>query len=81
MEEKMSNPGFKLSSFLTGIIIGGILGSTTAGKKLIKKISKKTDTIIDDVNDYIETGRNKAEDLIAEGKKKADTYAKKIVSN
>ncbi len=80
-----------VSSFFTGLIVGGVLGSILAmlytpvtGKKMRKKISKTADGLVDDVNDYIETGKDKADELIKDGKKKASTIiddVKKIVSN
>lgn len=79
-----------MSTFLTGLLIGGIIGSITAliyspisGKKLRKKISHVKDDIVEEINDYYETGKEKAEELIKESKKKADNLieeARKIVS-
>ena len=81
----------KFSAFLTGLIAGGIIGSVAAmlytpmtGKKLRKKISNVKDDFVDEINDYYETGKEKAEEMIKESKKKAETLideAKKMVSN
>ena len=88
---KMQTNGNKnIGGFITGILIGSIVGSTVAmlfapmsGRKLRKKISRTTDYLLEDVNEYVETGKEKAEELIKEGKKKATailTDAKKLVS-
>jgi gas vesicle protein len=79
-----------IGSFISGILIGGILGSTVAllfapmsGKKLRRKISNAKDDIIEDVSEYVETGKEKAEELLKEGKKKASEIlndAKKLVT-
>lgn len=76
--------------FLTGFFIGGLLGVSFAmlytpmeGRKLRKKIARTTDDIIDDVNDYLDTGRKKAEVLVKSGRKTAESIlseAKKIVT-
>ena len=56
----MSKESEKLNGFITGLLIGGVVGSALAmlytpftGKKLRKKISNKTDDILDDVNDLV----------------------------
>jgi gas vesicle protein len=88
---KMQTSGNKnIGGFIAGILIGGIMGSAIAmlfapitGKKLRRKISNATDELLEDVNEYVETGKEKAEELIKEGKKKAGailTDAKKLVS-
>ena len=87
----MSKESDKLNGFITGLLIGGVVGSALAmlytpftGKKLRKKISNKTDDIIGDVNDIVDAGKEKAEEVIKESKKKAESLigdAKKIVSN
>ncbi len=87
----MSKESEKSNGFITGLLIGGVVGSALAmlytpftGKKFRKKISNKTDDIIDDVNDLVDAGKEKAEEVIKESKKKAETLiddAKKIVSN
>ena len=76
--------------FISGILIGGIIGSAISmlyapmtGKKLRRKISNATDDLLEDVNEYVETGKEKAEELIKEGKKKASEIlndAKKLVT-
>ena len=87
MERESDN----VSLFFTGLLIGGVLGSVLAmlytpvtGKKLRRNISRTTGDLLDDVNDYIETTKEKADELVKDGKKKASSIideAKKIVSN
>ena len=87
----MSSEQDKLTGFVSGLLVGGIIGSVLAmlytplsGKKMRRNISKKTDNIIDDVNDFVETGKDKVDGILKDGKKKANTIiddAKKIVSN
>lgn len=84
-----TNGNKNIGGFITGVVIGSILGSGIAilfapmsGKKLRRKISNATDDLIEDVNEYVETGKEKAEELIKEGKKKAGALfndAKKLV--
>ena len=87
----MEKSGSKnIGGFISGILIGGILGSAIAmlfapmtGKKLRRKISNATDDMLEDVSGYVETGKEKAEELIKEGKKKASEIlndAKKLVT-
>ncbi len=87
----MSKDSEKLNGFITGLLIGGVVGSALAmlytpftGKKLRKKISNKADDIVGDVNDLVDAGREKAEEVIKGSKKKAESLiddARKIVSN
>ena len=84
------NRNGKASGFITGILLGGVLGSAVAilfapmsGKRLRRKISSATDDLIEDVNEYVENGKEKADELLKEGKKKAGAIlqdARKLVS-
>jgi len=83
----MSKDGEKTNIFLKGLLIGGIVGSALAmlytpmsGKKLRRKISDRAGDLVDDIDDYVEKGKEKADEI----KKKADSIideAKKIVTN
>ena len=87
MEKESEN----ISLFFTGILMGGVIGAVLAmlytpvtGKRMRRNISRTTGDFLDDVNDYIETTRDKADELVKDGKKKASSIideAKKIVSN
>lgn len=76
--------------FLTGFFLGGLLGVTFTmlyapmdGKKLRKKIARTTDDIIEDVNDYLDSGKKKAGEIVKSGRKTAESIlseAKKIVT-
>lgn len=81
----------RISGFLLGVIVGGLIGSITtllyaptSGKKMRKKISSRAEDILDDAQDYIETGKDKAEEIYKEGKKKVTDIvedAKKIIKS
>ena len=81
----------RISAFLIGVMMGGLIGGTTAlllaptsGKKLRKKISNKAEDIYEDAQEYIETGKDKAEGIYREGKKKVTDIvedAKKLVKS
>jgi gas vesicle protein len=84
---KMARGNGKMSGILIGLTIGGIAGSVAAmlytpmtGRKLRKKISKTTDNLLEDVNEYIET----AGDMIKERRKQAESLiedAKRLVQS
>jgi len=79
-----------ISAFIKGLLVGRLVGgiiallySPMSGKKLRRKISNVKDDFVDEVNEYYETGKEKAEEMIKESKKKADHLideAKKLVS-
>ena len=81
----------RISAFLIGVMMGGLIGGTTAlllaptsGKKLRKKISTKAEDIYEDAQEYIETGKDKAEGIYRDGKKKVSDIvedAKKLVKS
>lgn len=87
----MSSRSEKTTAFLTGVLFGGIIGSALAalytpysGKKMRRVINNKTENIVDDVSDYIETGKEKAGEIYKEGKKRAESIindTKKILNN
>ncbi|HZW37983.1 MAG: YtxH domain-containing protein [Syntrophothermus sp.] len=80
----------RASNFISGFFIGGIIGSTIAflytpikGKKLRKIIAQKTNDVVEDVNDYYHTGKDKVTDVYKNSIKKADhilVAAKKMVA-
>jgi gas vesicle protein len=86
--DKNSN---KSNGFVKGLLIGGLIGAAAAmlfapmsGKSLRKKIGRKTDDILDDVNQYAQTGKEKAEELFREGREKVGSLiedAKKIIKS
>ncbi len=81
----------KLNGLLTGVIIGGVIGSAVtllfapvSGKRMRKKISRTADDIVEEVNEYIDSSKSMAENVIKESRKKADSLiqeAKKIINN
>ena len=86
----MNHENKNISGFLTGFLIGGLVGGLIAllyapvtGKRLRRKISNTKDDLVDDVSEYYEAGKEKAEDFFKESKKKAETIideAKKLVT-
>lgn len=77
----------KLGGFIAGLLIGGIAAGTTAilytpvsGKKLRKKINRAKEDLVEDMNEYIETGkeyfadkRKRAEEMITQAKSRMST--------
>lgn len=80
----------RLSSFLLGVIVGGVIGGVTAlllaptsGKKLRRKISDKAEGFYEDAQEYYESGKDKIGELYRDGRKKVSNIiedAKKIVN-
>ena len=82
----------KFKALLIGFLAGGITGSVlsllyapTSGKKLRRKITDKTEDLIDEAEEFYEAKKEKAEEIIKEGKKKAseliEDSKKKIAHN
>ena len=81
----------RISTFLLGVIMGGVIGGATAllmaptsGKKLRRKISDKAEDFYEDAQEYYESGKEKVEDIYKEGRKKVSDIvedAKKIVKS
>jgi gas vesicle protein len=75
----MANDGNTAKGFLFGLIAGGAIGAALAllyapksGRELRGDIKKRTDDLVEDAEEYISTAREKAVELINEGKKRAD---------
>lgn len=87
----MANNNDRVSSFLLGIMVGGVIGGVTAlllaptsGKKLRRKISDKAEDFYDDAQEYYESGKGRVEEIYKEGRKKVSDIvedAKKIVKS
>ena len=82
----------KFKALLIGFLAGGITGSVlsllyapTSDKKLRRKITDKTEDLIDEAEEFYEAKKEKAEEIIKEGKKKAseliEDSKKKIAHN
>jgi len=61
----------RTSNFLLGVLVGGFIAGITAllfaptsGKKLRKKISNKAEDFYEDAQEYIETGKEKADEMV-----------------
>jgi gas vesicle protein len=64
-----------LAGFLTGSIVGAVVAllyAPKSGRELRSDISQKTDEYINDAESYLEQAKDKANDLINEGKKKSE---------
>jgi gas vesicle protein len=64
-----------LIGFLTGSAIGAIIAllyAPKSGKELRGDIKEKTDEFIDDAQDYLANAKQKATEIINEGKKKSE---------
>lgn len=76
-----NNNSDKLTSFITGILVGGILGSTltflftpVTGKRLRRNIAHKTEDLLEDATDVYESSKDRVRDTLKESKKKADEF-------
>jgi len=79
----MDNSKNSTVKFITGFVIGGVVASLISllyapmsGRKLRKRITRKTNEVIEDVNDVITSGKDKATELIKESKDKANEIFK-----
>jgi len=75
----MSKDNNSGKGFLIGFLAGGAIGAILAllyapksGKELRSDIKLKTDGILDDADKYLAEAKDKAKDLINEGKKKSE---------
>lgn len=81
----------KVGVFLTGILVGGVIGGAVAalftpysGKKMRRVINRKKDEVVDEFSEIFEVSREKAEELYEETKNRAETLikdAKKLKSS
>jgi gas vesicle protein len=75
----MANESGSVKGFLLGLLAGGAIGAALAllyapksGSELRSDIKKRTDDLVEDAEEYIQTAKNKAVDMINDGKKRAD---------
>jgi gas vesicle protein len=73
------NDDTQKSSFLIGFLAGGVLGAVIAllyapkpGKELRADIKTKAGEMAEDTEEYVSAARNKAVDIINEGKKRSE---------
>ena len=79
MEENKMAKGLILG-FIAGGVIGSILGllyAPKSGKELRADIGKKKDDILDDATEYMQIAKEKATEMINEGKKKKNVATNK----
>ena len=75
----MSNESDKVGLFASGLILGGIIGSALgilyapdSGKRTRKRIQRRSDELVDDVVKYAQQSKDKAEDIVEDGKKRVE---------
>jgi gas vesicle protein len=75
----MANEGGSVKGFLLGLLAGGAIGAALAllyapktGRELRSDIKKRTDDLVEDAEEYVQTAKSKAVDMINDGKKRAD---------
>jgi gas vesicle protein len=79
----MENNNRSAVSFLTGLLIGGaiagifsLLYAPMSGRKLRKRITRKTNEMFEDVNEAIANSKDKASEFLKERKDKANEIIK-----
>ena len=75
MERENDRFGYFASGLLLGAVIGsvvGILYAPDSGKRTRKRIQRKSDEILDDAVNYAKKSRDKAEEIVEEGKKRVE---------
>lgn len=75
----MENGNEKFGFFTSGLILGGIVGSVLgilyapdSGKRTRKKIQRKSDELVDDVVKYAHQSRDRAEEIVEDGRKRVE---------
>ncbi len=75
----MSRETDKVGYFASGLILGGVIGSIVgilyapdSGKRTRKRIYRKSDELVDDVVKYAHQSRDKAEEIVEDGKKRVE---------
>ncbi|MDZ7763632.1 MAG: YtxH domain-containing protein [Melioribacteraceae bacterium] len=75
----MENGNEKFGFFTSGLILGGIIGSVLgilyapdSGKRTRKKIQRKSDELVDDVVKYAHQSRDRAEEIVEDGRKRVE---------
>lgn len=78
MENKMAK------GLVVGFIAGGVVGAVLAllnapksGKELRQDIKNKSDSLVENADEYLTSALNKAEDMIHDGKKQSGSTMKK----
>lgn len=75
MEDENKMAKGLILGFLTGGVVGAavaLLYAPKSGRELRADIKNRTDEFIDDTSEYMQIAREKAENLINEGKKKSE---------
>lgn len=75
----MSQENDKFGFFASGLLLGGVIGAVVgilyapdSGKRTRKRIHRKSDELVDDVVKYAQQSRDKAEQIVEDGKKRVD---------
>lgn len=75
MEQDNDRFGYFASGLLLGAVIGSIVGvlyAPDSGKRTRKRIQRKSDEILDDAVSYAKQSRDKAEEIVEDGKKRVE---------
>lgn len=75
MERENGSFGFFASGLILGAVIGSVLGilyAPDSGKRTRRRIQRKSDEFIDDAVAYAKQSRDKAEEIVEEGKKRVE---------
>lgn len=75
MERENGSFGFFASGLILGAVIGSVLGilyAPDSGKRTRRRIQRKSDEFIDDAVTYAKQSRDKAEEIVEEGKKRVE---------
>lgn len=79
-EYKMENGTSSTKGFLLGLLAGGVIGGLTAllyapksGKELRKDIGKKSREVVKDTEQYVESAKVKASEILSDSRRKAES--------
>ena len=75
MEQENDKFGYFTSGLLLGAVIGSIVGilyAPDSGKRTRRRIQRKSDEFLDDAVTYAKQSRDKAEEIVEDGKKRVE---------
>lgn len=75
MDQENDKFGYFASGLLLGAVIGSIVGilyAPDSGRRTRKRIQRKSDEFLDDAVTYAKQSRDKAEEIVEDGKKRVE---------